>query len=46
VIVKEDGETIFDPDRKGLHVHLQLDAVNVPRLQELFATLVSEPPQV
>ena len=46
VIVKEDGETIFDPDLEGLHVHLQLDTDNVSQLRELFATLVSEPPKV
>lgn len=45
VFVKEDGETIFQPSNDGQHVYLLLDDNKTSQIRELFAALVSEPPQ-
>ena len=46
VAVHDDGETVFEPRAKGMHVYLTVGDTDVLRIQELFATLVSEPPKV
>ncbi len=45
VSVADNGETTFTADPESLHTYLKLDPANVGRIQELMATLVSEPPQ-
>jgi len=45
VTVHDDGETSFTATPGGRHAYLKLVPENVPRIREIMAALVSEPPK-
>lgn len=44
VTVDDAGKTTFTTSADGRHTYLKLDPMSIPRIQELMAALVSEPP--